>query len=167
MYRTIQRCRICGNPNLISLLSLGEQALTGIFPSEPETPLARGPLELVRCTGSGDSDHCGLVQLGHSYNSLELYGDNYGYRSSLNRSMVEHLRGKVDSLRACVQLEDDDVVLDIGSNDGTTLSFYPLTLTRVGMDPTAARFREYYQPGIQVVADFFSAARFRAEVGNR
>lgn len=164
-FHAIERCRICGNSELVPVLHLGDQALTGVFPRRRDEPLTKGPLELVKCHGRADS--CGLVQLRHSYNSLELYGDNYGYRSSLNRSMVEHLRGKVDSLRARVQLEDDDVVVDIGSNDGTTLSFYPLTLTRVGMDPTAGRFREYYRPGIHVVPDFFSAARFRSEIGNR
>ncbi|PYS04882.1 MAG: methyltransferase [Acidobacteria bacterium] len=168
MYRTVQRCRICGNPNLISLLSLGEQALTGIFPSEPETPLARGPLELVRCTGSGDSDHCGLVQLGHSYDSAELYGDNYGYRSSLNRSMVEHLRGKVAKLVALASLRDGDTVLDIGSNDGTTLSFFPEgKVLPVGIDPTARKWRRFYRRDALVVPDLFSAARVRSVIGEK
>jgi hypothetical protein len=119
----------------------------------------------VKC--HGDADKCGLAQLRHSYSSAELYGDNYGYRSSLNRSMVGHLHAKVDWLRGLVDLNDDDVVLDIGSNDGTTLSFYPASLTRVGMDPTAGRFRQFYQPGIRVIADFFSVERFRREMGNR
>jgi hypothetical protein len=81
--------------------------------------------------------------------------------------MVDHLRSKVEALRKVVELKDDDVVLDIGSNDGTTLSFYPQSLTRVGMDPTAARFRELYQPDIQVIADFFSADRFTQATGDR
>ena len=32
----------------------------------------------------------GLSQLKHSYESQEMYGDNYGYRSSLNQTMVDH-----------------------------------------------------------------------------
>ena len=74
---------------------------------------------------------------------------------------------QVESLKKVVNLKEDDVVLDIGSNDGTTLSFYPTNLTRLGMDPTAARFRDYYEPGIHVVADFFSAERFQREVEGR
>jgi hypothetical protein len=96
-----------------------------------------------------------------------MYGDEYGYRSSLNRSMVNHLQSKVDSLLRVAELKNDDIVLDIGSNDGTTLSFYPDNLTRVGMDPTSARFKEYYKPGIHVISDFFSADTFRREMGNR
>ena len=91
MYGTIQCCRICGNPNLVSLLHLGDQALTGVFPATPDANLNRGPLELVRCTAAAGVEVCGLGQLRHSYNSSDLYGDNYGYRSSLNGSMVEHL----------------------------------------------------------------------------
>ena len=55
-------------------------------------------------------------------------------------------------------LQDGDVVIDIGSNDGTTLGFYSPNLTRIGIDPTAAKFREHYPPGTTVVSDFFSAS---------
>lgn len=147
------------------MLHLGDQALTGVFPRQRVQELTRGPIELVKCHGG--EDVCGLVQLRHSYSSSEMYGENYGYRSSLNRSMVGHLHQKVDELRALVTLDHDDLVLDIGSNDGTTLSFFPEYLTRVGMDPTAAKFRPYYAPGIHAIADFFTADRFRAEFGGR
>ena len=171
----IDRCRICGNANLVSILDLGQQYLTGVFPRSPAQPLARGPLELVKCVTEKGSDVCGLVQLRHSCDPGELYGQNYGYRSGLNHSMVEHLRGKVAGLRQLVPLRDDDLVLDIGSNDGTTLSFYPApsgpgkggNLTLVGIDPTAGKFRQYYRPDIRVIADFFSAAAFAAAFPGR
>jgi cyclopropane fatty-acyl-phospholipid synthase-like methyltransferase len=161
----VESCRICGNSALVPVLHLGEQALTGVFPRSRSEPLTRGPLELVKCHGGNDV--CGLVQLRHSYPSNELYGANYGYRSSLNRSMVTHLRRKVEALRTLVTLEDNDLVLDIGSNDGTTLSFYPKNTVRVGMDPTAAKFQEFYDADVQVIADFFSADRFEMEFGPR
>jgi hypothetical protein len=164
-FRRIDRCRICGNRELIPVLHLGDQSLTGVFPRTRGEALTRGPLELVKCVG--ESEACGLLQLRHSYDSTELYGANYGYRSGLNRSMVAHLRAKVDALRSMVALEKDDLVLDIGSNDGTTLSFYPDSLIRVGMDPTAARFAKFYEHGLVAIADFFSAHRFRAEFGDR
>ncbi len=162
MPREISRCRICANCDLVSLLDLGAQALTGVFPRTREEPITRGPLELVKCHGAGA---CGLVQLRHSYDSAEMYGANYGYRSSLNRSMVEHLQARVAKVLALAPAADGDLVLDIGSNDGTLLSFYPPGLTCVGMDPTAEKFREFYPPQVEVVADFFSAAAFRARFG--
>ncbi len=61
-----------------------------------------------------------------------------------------------------------DIVLDIGSNDGTLLSFYPESGPELaGMDPTAGRFEKYYKPHIRRVADFFSAQRFRGIFGGR
>ena len=47
-------------------------------------------------------------------------------------------------------------MVDIGSNDGTTLGFYPATLRRVGVDPTGEKFRAHYQKGVELISDFFS-----------
>lgn len=94
-----------------------------------------------------------------------LYGPTYGYRSGLNKSMVEHLRVKAELLQKLCPLQPGDTVLDIGSNDGTSLGFYPAEVTRIGMDPSAEKLRHYYHPGIQLVVDFFSAKSFREKLG--
>ena len=118
--------------------------------------MTSGPLDLVWCPDSG------LLQLGHSYNAEEMYGDNYGYRSGLNQSMVSHLTQKINKLEKYVDLKPGDVVLDIGSNDATSLKAYQTpSLTRIGIDPTGVKFQEYYPDDIQLIADFFSAASFR------
>lgn len=165
MPHAIERCRVCGNSDLKPVLALGDQYLTGLFPKSLDEKITCGPLELVKCDGA---NVCGLVQLRHSYDLPELYGASYGYRSGLNASMVAHLREKVARVQtAAGGLTADDLVLDIGSNDGTLLGFYPETVTRVGMDPTAGKFREYYSPGIEVIPDFFSAAEFQRHFGQR
>ena len=54
------------------------------------------------------------------------------------------------------------MVLDIGSNDATTLKAYGTAgLKRVGIDPTGNKFKQYYTDGIQLIPDFFSAKAFR------
>ena len=78
MTREITRCRVSGSPDLIPVLSLGVQKLTGVFPRSREAAITEGPLELVWCPQSG------LLQLRHSYDLREMYGLNYGYRSGLN-----------------------------------------------------------------------------------
>jgi SAM-dependent methyltransferase len=158
----ISACRCCGNTRLESILSLGDQQLTGVFPRSADETVTSGPLELVKCFGV---DACGLVQLRHTYDSSEMYGDNYGYRSGLNQSMVRHLGSTVGRILAKYPIREGATVLDIGSNDGTLLSFMPATAQRVGMDPTIAKYRQYYQPGIRAVPEFFSAANFRQFVG--
>jgi SAM-dependent methyltransferase len=168
-YVEIERCRVCGNKELVSILHLGVQYLTGVFPDRVNNDdLTHGPLELVKCNITNAREHCGLVQLRHSYNPKELYGDNYGYRSSLNRLMVDHLQGLAQELLEIVSLRDEDIILDIGSNDGTLLSFYPEKgPLLIGMDPTARKFCKLYKPHIQLLADFFSADRFRQSFGNQ
>lgn len=162
--RAIERCRVCENAELVPILSLGSQALTGLFPRPGAAKTPDGPLDLVKCHGGGDT--CGLLQLKHSYDGSVMYGLDYGYRSSLNGGMVEHLRKKVDGLTKRVSLANGDIVLDIGSNDGTSLSFYPKDgPTLIGIDPTSAKFAKYYQPHIRAVPDFFSASTFRKAAG--
>ena len=158
MYEKISKCRICGSTELVPVVDLGEQYLTGVFPREksPRTQ-TKGPLRLVKCYG-GD-DVCGLLQLEHSYNLDELYGENYGYRSGLNASMVRHLHGKVERIQGIVDMRAGDLVVDIGSNDGTTLGAYPDNLLLVGFDPTGEKFRRYYASHINLISDFFSAGR--------
>jgi len=166
MYREIQRCRICGNTELVEVLDLGMQALTGVFPRSAQQAVPVSPLQLVKCVGG--ETVCGLVQLRHTYELGAMYGDNYGYRSGLNRSMVEHLHGKVRRIQSQIDLPDGSLVIDIGSNDSTTLQAYPRSgLTLVGIDPTGRKFREYYPPHVDLIADFFAADSFRKHFPGR
>jgi hypothetical protein len=155
MYKEISACRISGSKNLVNVLSLGEQYLTGVFPSSKNQAVTRGPVDLLWCPDSG------LVQLKQSYSLDEMYGDNYGYRSGLNQHMVEHLRNKATTLQRKIKLNKGDIILDIGSNDATSLHGYPSTLRRIGIDPTGAKFQEFYTDDISLVPDFFSEANFR------
>ncbi len=162
MYRQVTECRICGGEGLDVLLELGTQFLTGVFPHRPDERLTKGPLTLARC------DNCGLVQLLYSYEQAELYGPHYGYRSSLNRRMVSHLEDKARVLARAVDLRPGDAVVDIGSNDGTLLSFFSgRQLTLLGFDPSAARWRGGYPTDSRLIDDFFSADLCRGALGQR
>jgi len=165
MVTKIEKCRICGNSELVEVLDLGEQTLTGVFPQSPSQKVTKGPLRLVKCMGA---TACGLLQLQHSYDLSEMYGLNYGYRSGLNKSMVEHLQRKVAAIIARTTLTDDSLVIDIGSNDSTTLQAYPQTIRNlVGIDPTGVKFGEYYPPNIKLIPDFFSARLVRDMFGSK
>lgn len=154
-YKQIDKCRVANSPNLISVLNLGHQALTGVFPKSTSEAITSGPLELVWSPDSG------LLQLNHSYNPDEMYGENYGYRSGLNQSMVNHLTNKVYFLEKLIDLKPGDYVLDIGSNDATTLKAYnSLQINRIGIDPTGRKFQEYYPKEINLIPDFFSSSNY-------
>ena len=157
MCKKIDKCRICGNTHMECVLDLGELMLTGVFPRDKGAKVTTGPLRLVKCTGGNEI--CGLLQLEHSYDLGEMYGENYGYRSGLNPNMVTHLYGKVKKILGMVVLKEGDLVVDIGSNDSTTLQAYPETgPVLVGIDPTGVKFHTYYPSHIQLIPDFFAAA---------
>lgn len=155
MYEEICCCRVCGNSHLVDVLDLGTQALTGIFPSEKDNELPAGPVVLTKCD---DKFGCGLVQLRQTYSAGLMYGDHYGYQSSLNPSMVSHLKSKVESIVKLNLLKEGDIVLDIGCNDGTTLKFFKESYERVGIDPTADKFKNKYPKNIRIANEFFSKA---------
>lgn len=162
LYWPISDCRMCYGHELREVLGVGEQALTGIFPKSRDTEVPGGPLKLVKC---GD---CGLVQLAHNYDLATLYGDNYGYRSGLNQSMVRHLHGKVKKIESQVSLKAGDLVIDIGSNDSTLLRGYSVSgLRKLGMDPAGEKFRKYYPDDAELIPDFFSAAAVKKLVGDQ
>lgn len=156
-------CRICGNPRLLPVLDLGTQALTGIFPGAGQV-VPTAPVELVRCSPDG----CGLMQMRHTADLSLMYGVHYGYRSSIRPFMIKHLHRKVEVLTGMVDLDSADLVLDIGSNDATLLRGYQTEgLTKVGIDPTGEKWREYYPDDIALIPDFFSKASFAERYGDR
>jgi len=154
IYKKINCCRICGNENLSEIIDLGMQALGGRFPRIGEVDPPSAPLVLVKCNGK---DSCGLLQLKHDISGEELFRHEYGYRSGINTTMVNHL----DSVRAKIEkrmnLKKGDIVLDIGSNDATFLKSYTVKgLQKIGIDPTSDHFKKHYTKDIIRVPDFFS-----------
>lgn len=114
------------------------------------------PLNLVQC------ESCALVQLAHDVETEAFFRIDYGYRSGLNESMVRHLQGLVGEAEKRAGLREGDVVLDIGSNDGTLLSSYRVSsAVWIGIDPTIARLKQYYPPGIATLDEFFNERNFR------
>ncbi len=150
--KPLQKCRISGSKNLVKVLSLGQQVLTGVFPKSKDMEITIGELDLVFCEDSS------LLQLGHSFNLDEMYGDNYGYRSGLNPSMVKHLNDKSLQLQKLVSLDFDSIIVDIGCNDGTFLNSFNINgLTKIGIDPTSKKFSKYFPSDIKYISDYFSA----------
>lgn len=165
MFSEITACRICGNQDLNPVMSLGNLALTGVFPKSEDEEVASGPVDLVKCN---QVSGCGLVQLKQSYSLEAMYGLNYGYRSGLNASMVDHLRNKVARIMSLGILDPGDLIIDIGSNDSTTLRAYPEnTYQLVGIDPTGIKFSSYYPPEIRLIPEFFSAEAVGKALDNR
>ena len=163
MFHEIENCRICGNKNLISILDLGDQYISGIFPKNISEDFYKGPLSLVKCDETVGG--CGHVQLKHTFDLPTMYGNEYGYRSGLNSSMVRHLQEKYKKITDFLPLEKRDLVIDIAGNDGTFLGFFPSYVKLVSIDPTSKKFSKYYKDHVDYIADFFSEKTYKKFFG--
>jgi len=156
-------CRSCGQESFRPVLSLGQQFVSTFLRSEEMTPL-RSPLELVLCSPEGGG--CGLLQLRHTVAASVLYR-NYWYRSGVNHTMREALADIVQNAERLVPLLPGDMVVDIGSNDGTLLRSYATAgLRRIGFEPATNLVPYAQERGTVTVNDFFSYERFHAIFGD-
>lgn len=165
MFHKIEKCRVCNNKNLVTVLDLGDQYLSGIFPKKINMDMHKGPLTLVKCDES--TGGCGHVQLKHTFDLPTMYGQEYGYRSGLNPSMVRHLKTKCEKIIEFLDFSDGDIVIDIAGNDGTFLSFFPANLKLLSIDPTSKKFSKYYQPHVNYASDFFSENLYKTYFDNQ
>jgi len=165
MFRKIEKCRVCGNEHYSTVLDLGDQYLSGIFPKSVDPDMYRGPLKLVKCDET--TGGCGHVQLEHTFDLPTMYGEEYGYRSGLNSSMVKHLQGKYEKIVSFLNLQKRDLVIDIAGNDGTFLGFFSPELKLVSIDPTSKKFSKYFRDHVDYIADFFTEKTYRTYFGEQ
>jgi len=151
----IKNCRSCSGNKFKKLFSLGNLSFTGKFAKNSTVNIPKAELALVMC------GNCDLVQLNNNFNLRYLYGPDYGYRTGINKTMTEHMRSVVSSVKKIANLKKKDAVLDIASNDGTLLNFYSKSLFRAGIDPTIKKFSHYYKEIDSKIPDFFSEKAVR------
>lgn len=121
-------CRVCGSANLEPVFSMGDMYISN-FVSDPKADHPRCPVDLDHC------HNCSLVQLRATADPKLLYQSQYWYRSGTSPLMQQQLKDVVESVQHYVKLKTGDTVLDIGSNDGTMLQFYPEDVFKVGFEP--------------------------------
>lgn len=128
--RYVQTCRYCGSRALHDVLSLGEQPPSNSFLRPDEIASERRyPLDLTLCT------KCYLVQLRHAI-APSLIFDRYLYLSSSSAALREHYTVLADEIERTCDLEDGDLVVDVGCNDGILLARFDARFRRVGVEPS-------------------------------
>ena len=147
----ISNCRNCNSNTLKKIFSLGNLYFTGKFPAKKNNKVLKGYINIVLC------NKCKLVQLDRSFKREMLYGKDYGYRTGINKTMTDHVGSVVATLQKKIKLNPKDYVLDIASNDATLLNFYPKNINKVGIDPTAKKYKKYYKNINYYFPNFFSS----------
>ena len=148
----ISNCRICKSSKLVNLFSLGKLCFTGKFPSKKQI-IKKEPIKLILCK------NCQLVQLAHNFDLKYLYGPDYGYRTGINKTMLNHVKDITRLLTRKKSLKKTDMVLDIASNDGSLLNSYKSSVIKFGIDPILKKYEKNYKNIDYYLADFFSAKK--------
>ena len=129
----ISRCQICLSSNLKHVLDLGyhppcDSLLT---PEQLKEPEITYPLRLVYC------QNCSLSQIDYVVAPEVLFYKEYPYRSGITESLKNNLVAISDKLVDSLDLNPNDLVIDIGTNDGTILQGFKNKGIRVlGVEPT-------------------------------
>ena len=145
-------CRGCGQRHVRLFLDLGDQPhCNRLIPAvltdrkEPYYPLR-----------VGFCDDCTMVQIDHTIPKESMFTD-YPYVSGTTKTLVQHFKDTAERLAATYKLGSGDLVVDIGSNDGTWLSHYqPLGLRVLGIDPAANVVDLALKRGIPTWVRFFN-----------
>lgn len=151
-YTTIKNCRVCHSDKLIAIFSLGMQYVSNFVKKKEGI---KAPLEVVLC------ENCSLLQLRHTAPQELLYTRFYWYRSGVTDTMRRNLQEITETVGQMVHLHAGDVVLDIGANDGTLLSFYPKGVIRVGCEPANNLIEELKKNCEYVIHDFWSYDKYK------
>jgi C-methyltransferase C-terminal domain/Putative zinc binding domain/Methyltransferase domain len=153
-------CQVCASTQLHLILDLGHQPLcdTLLTPGQLNEPEPTYPLRMIWC------ETCTGVQIDYCVDASEVYHPDYPYRSGISSPLAEYQRGISDSLIEKYALTPDDLVIDIGSNDGTLLSgFQDRGIRVLGVEPTNIA-RLALEAGIPTRQSFFDIATAREVV---
>jgi SAM-dependent methyltransferase len=129
----ITRCQTCHSKKLHLILDLGHQPLCDTLLTEKmlHEPEITYPLRMLWC------EECTCVQLDYCVDGKVVFHKDYPYRSGISKPLAEYQKNIARSLKAKYGLTKKDLVVDVGSNDGTMLKgFKALSIRSLGVEPT-------------------------------
>ena len=148
----IKNCQVCDSKNLEMVLRYGNQPITQVYltPQQLNQPEITYPLNLVYCK------RCGLLQLDYIVKPEIVFPKNYPYRTGLTNMLIRNFRELAEKVIPEYNLKPSDLVIDIGSNDGTLLKGFKEKGMRVlGVEPTDAA-KDANKNGIPTRQEFFN-----------
>lgn len=127
--KEISNCRLCSNENLNQVHNFGDLFISNFTEDTDHQKYLKAPLELVKC------EICDLLQLKHTAPQELLYSGFYWYRSSVTETMRNSLKELSIKILDELTVSKEDLILDIGANDGTLLNFFEGKMKRIGCEP--------------------------------
>jgi hypothetical protein len=160
----VESCQVCGSTQLDDVLSLGYMPPVNQMVPVGQVPRQQPwfPANLLHCRD------CDLVQLGLAVDPVIIFPPEYPYTSGTTKLLRDNFADLQRESAAMLGLGKDDLVVDIGSNDGTLLSNFKTAGSRVlGIEPTDVGDIANSK-GIPTLKSYFGAAvarEVKAEYG--
>ena len=149
--KRVKKCLLCTNGKLKKIFSLGNLFVSNFVRKNQIYKGIKAPLTLMYCS------ECSLLQLSHIAPQELMYKRFYWYRSSVTKTMRDGLKDIFNESLKHVSLEKNDVVLDIGANDGTLLKYYKQKkLKTIGCEPAKNLTRQLKKNCHFVLDNFWS-----------
>jgi len=149
--RIVERCQVCNSPKLEAILFLGYLPPVNQLHNIGEQPHEQPsyPAQLLHC------QNCHLVQLGLIVDPEVLFPPEYPYTSSTTKILRENFAELYEECKSIAKLGKEDLVVDIGSNDGNLLSNFKDKHRVVGITPEEIG-KLAIQRGIPTIINFFN-----------
>ncbi len=126
----VTKCLLCSNKKLSKIFELGNFFVSNFVEKKKITKgNIKCPLTLLYCK------KCTLIQLSHIAPQELMYRRFYWYKSGVTQTMRDGLRELYSSSLKHIKLNNKDVILDIGANDGTLLKYYKKKYITIGCEP--------------------------------
>jgi SAM-dependent methyltransferase len=146
----VERCQICDNDKLESIIFLGYLPPVNKMHPVGEKPDEQPsyPAQMLYCP------KCHLVQLGLIVDPKILFPAEYPYTSSTTKILRENFAEMYEECKIIVNLRKEDLVIDIGSNDGNLLSNFKGNHKVLGITPEDIG-KIAIEKGIPTILDYF------------
>jgi SAM-dependent methyltransferase len=117
--------------------------------SENISQITSFPLNLVFC------ESCHLTQISNTIDGNLIFPQTYPYLSGTTKILRDNFYEQSREILSFKPLKHDQLVVDIGSNDGTLLKNYTENCQVLGIEPTGA-YRVARSNGINTIHGFFN-----------
>jgi hypothetical protein len=147
----VERCQVCDNGSLEPILFLGYLPPVNTLHHIGQRPHEQQsyPAQVLYCP------RCNLVQLGLIVNPKILFPSEYPYTSSTTKILRDNFAELYNECRGIIKFSKEDLIIDIGSNDGNLLSNFQRNHRVLGITPEEIG-KIAINRGIPTIIDYFS-----------
>ena len=147
----VKECRLCRNKKLKRIFNFGNHFVSNFVSKSKIKKSIKAPLNLIHC------NKCDLLQLEHTAPQELLYKGFYWYRSGVTNTMKDALKDIFLKGKKIAKLKKNDVIFDIGANDGTLLKYFKKSgFKTIGCEPAKNLTKELKKNCHYVMDDFWS-----------